>query len=468
MSGPSPTECAEFYRLRDQRSAQYLDTPLVDLRPVLVHIAQDAARSGAGQLLLLALVNQLARVHRRIQVVVSDAATPLAVRTPIAGSDLGDCVRRTLYAINPCGEFAVTATPIEEPDARSPIRIGIGAVDEVGYNWYLGVDRAIAIVARRPTAVIDTMSSMRGAALAACLGAAAVLRTQLGRPFRERRVSAWNFAEDERADAGPDTLLPVDVGRVLMVGAGAVGAALAYWLHVFGVDAREWFVVEKDVVELHSTNRGLVFTPADTAWPMGPARGKAAIVANALGATAIPHWYHEWPDRPTASFDVVLALANDYGVRAQLAHVNAVVSLQATTSDQWQSQLHRHVLGRDDCIHCRTGHLSSPARDASALACASVILDEEPESRNDAALPFLSAGSGLMLAIALQRLMHGDLDASAHNRWAWDFESQHRFLVPPGACACADGCGFTLPPATRRKLNSQTRWASLDPATSTP
>src|SRR5579862_6326276 len=48
------------------------------------------------------------------------------------------------------------------------------------------------------------------------------------------------------------------------------------------------------------------------------------------------------------------------------------------------------------------------------------------ESKSDAALPFLSAASGLMLATALQRLELSNFANQDRNGWRWDFDSKHR------------------------------------------
>jgi hypothetical protein len=461
MNGTPNIDCAAFYRERDQRTTQMIGVLPSTERPIVVRIDDAAARCSAGQLLLLALLNQLARVHRRIHVVLKDSAIPLALRVPFASDTLGRTIESTLTSIDPCGAFSVAPLLPASIVTGSAIQVSIGATTPDGADWYLGADRAFASLSDAPVPVVADITSMRGAALAACLGAAAVLRTQLGRPTRTRIVSAWNFLEGERGGAGPGELSPVAVGRVLMVGAGAVGSALAFWLQAMGVDSRGWVVPDADIVKVHNTNRGLLFSPADAGWPHGDGRRKCDIVAAALGdATPIPHWYDEWNERAATQYDVVMALANERSVRAQLSQLNAVVTLQATTSSAWQSQLHRHVLGHDDCVQCRTGALA-----ALPLACsAGNVSAQNDQAQNDAALPFLSAASGLLLGIALQRLMHGQLISSSHNRWAWDFDSVHDFAVRPGTCRCHVGCGYVLDPEARQMVNQRTRWAHLDRA----
>jgi len=450
--------CREFHRLRDRRTVEYTEhLGVADVSGAPVHVAIDAvaAAGAAGQLALLGLANQLARVHRRITFAVPDPGVPLVVRTPFGGAALGDALLATATAIDPCGTFRLGTRP-----EGHVISIGLGAHVGEEFDWYLGADRAIAYLSRMPVGFTPSAATLRGAALASCLGAAAVFRTQLGLAVVPRTLSAWNYAEGARAAPGPDTLEPLDVGRVLVVGAGAVGAGLAYWLHAFGV-AGDWTVVDKDAVELHNTNRGLVFSAAHADWPhLRPdeAARKAQVVATVIpGARAFVGWYDDC-GAVKEKYDVILGLANDRNVRHLIAARNATVTLHATTGANWLSQLHRHIAGRDDCIWCRAGEVQTPL-----LGCSSGKVEQPDGTSSDAALPFLSAASGLMLATALQRLQHGELEVGARNDWRWDFDSPFR-MASSGARLCRDDCRRVHAAHLRQQINEGTRWVALDGA----
>jgi molybdopterin/thiamine biosynthesis adenylyltransferase len=300
---------------------------------------------------------------------------------------------------------------------------------------------------------------MRGAALASCLGASAVFRAHLGRETSPRVLSAWNYAEFDDAALGPEDIPILDVGRLLMVGAGAVGAATAYWARALGADASLWTIVDGDIVKLHNTNRSMVYTARDAGWPdQRPTKKAERLSAAFPRSTPVSEWYHLREDLHEGDYDVILALANDYDVREMLAHRNAPITLQATTGNNWTSQLHRHILGVDDCVSCRTGEIHTPQ-----FGCSTVSVGQADRPSNDAALPFLSAASGLMLVTALQRLQLGALDDGA-NRWSWDFESSYRMTATPGVCRCRDNCSSLWPAAARRTHNIKSRWAALDVA----
>jgi len=156
-------------------------------------------------------------------------------------------------------------------------------------------------------------------------------------------------------------------------------------------------------------------------------------------------------------FDVVLCLANEFNVREELAFRNFGVLLHATTGTNWLSQLHRHIPGRDDCIFCRVGEIK-----AARFSCSTVSVDTDQKSGSgDAALPFLSAASGLMLATLLQRLSSGELTSDDCNDWRWDFASNYA-MARYAQRACSESCTRVSPNEIRRQLHVNGRWKSLE------
>jgi len=451
-SGPFASDCAEFYRLRNQRTETYIERAWMPTRTVRVAIDAESAESEVGQHLLLSLVNILARAHRRIIVTMPTGAIPLRTFSLVSAPTLREATLATANAIDPCGQF-------DDAVDGGDITIGIGSNAEMGLDWYLGANRAVGRLDVKPmTLNTNTRASLRGAGVAAVLGAAAVFKAELGLSIVPRTLSAWNYREAEAAAYGPDSLEPLNVGRVLLVGAGAVAAGLVYWLRSWGVEG-EWVVADRDVVKLHNTNRGMLFLPSHAGWPAGVEQSKASLLATLLpAAQSVRNWYHSLEtELRDSSFDVVLALANDHGVRRQLAERNSIVLLHATTGNNWLSQLHRHIAGHDDCIDCRL-----PTDTPIEFACSTAPISSAAEERVDAALPFLSAASGLMLATALQRLQLGVLADVPQNNWRWDFLSDYAMAATPARSRCRDSCRSWYSPKIRAMRNQGTRWAHLD------
>jgi hypothetical protein len=241
-----------------------------------------------------------------------------------------------------------------------------------------------------------------------------------------------------------------------MVGAGAVGSSLAYWLNLFGVAGR-WTVVDRDIVKIHNLNRSMLFEAADAGWPESEPRAKADVVSKFLPSShSVISWYDEYANSSNEDFDVILGLANERNVRHFLACRNFPIILHATTGRNWLSQLNRHIAGVDDCIYCRVGEIASPV-----FGCSTGQSGATNKSESDAALPFLSAASGLMLATLLQRLQAGEISTLQTNDWRWDFESAYR-MCSEGKRACVDSCTRVSPIEIRQKLHPEGLWKHLE------
>lgn len=365
--------------------------------PVIVEVP-DAAHSPAGHTLVCALINLLARAHQRL-VLVGNLDEPLLCRDVFGYGTLIGATAGLAAEINPFAHVDVVER-LPRSAAITSISVGPGAS-----ALQLGCQGWQALTGRQAR-IVDGESEPWGALLAACLGAWAAFQRLIGeRPALADRYSLWEYGRYGKD--GPSALGPLNVGTVLQVGVGGVGAALDYWLALVGVGGA-WTLVDGDQVEVSNLNRQLLFTAADAGYG-GVAQNKAVRAAALLPApaTASPRWYGEDHDIVAGAYDVVLALANERGVRGALQDRRAPILLHATTSASSQAQLHRHIPGLDDCIRCRL------PGDAPRLSCSEVRIDARDES--DSALPFLSGTAGLLLASSLARLTVGVISDSGRN-----------------------------------------------------
>jgi hypothetical protein len=403
--------CEAFYRERDRRTISYGASEDVLGVPVGIAIGRAAARTRAGQIAVLALVNMVARIHRRLRILVPPVA--LQVAPLFGGADLADAVQRSIAAIDPCNqtEYLPHLTGTDLPS------VAIG--DVAGATAYVGCEGMLAEVGHDPRRVADAGGVAYGAGLAACIGAAALLHLAAGHGVGERRLSLWNVADGDAAEVGSARDRPINVGTVLMLGAGAVGSAACYWLREIGVEGA-WTVVDGDQFELHNINRTLGATAADAGWPGGDNADKAGAAARLIAAVPFPGWYDEWleiHDREPAP-NLVIPLANGRAVRRAVAARDDALVVHATTGDGWTAELHRHLRGRDDCISCRI-----PEQEQSAFMCATGDLAGTDGTSTDAALPFLSAAAGLLLVRFLDAMSPGEDEpfSGDRNHWAISF-----------------------------------------------
>lgn len=451
----SPEDQARaFYAARDRRTLQYGATEAALSRPISLSIEAELAGTPSGRVALLALVDMLFRVHRNIRLDLPETNTT-------AGDQLEKLAFAAADAIDPFqdprrepinGELRLHLTPNPETSDADVVGAWSGGRGEV----HIGGARP----GGPASAPHGDDGDLLGAATAVCLAAAATFAlVHDGEPS----PAAINLlTRSSGADATEDTAVgPVDVGNVDVIGGGAVGHALTYWANVFGVAGR-WEVIDGDDAEIHNTNRCMGMTVADAGWPDGVRAGqpstKAVSAARNSGAVPTPFWYHDLPvGRPRP--DLVLVLANEYGIRETMAQSGEPLLLHATTSPNWTAELHRHVPGRDDCPACRI-----PSKTRATFLCSEGPTNPVDPDSGDAALPFLSAMAGLMLCTALLDLGSGRrvLDGRA-NHWLVHLELP---AGPPIQTAIHRGsaCRHHLAQGVRRAIQDEhpRRWDSVD------
>ena len=181
MTTAPNTERDRFYQLRDARTVAYLERnePPV-LAPVAVHADDDACATQAGQLALLTLVNQLMRFHRVVRVFTSNPDVALLTPPVRGGVTLRDELVNLAAAIDPYSQFDLHTRLETYPAAVS---IGLGKNCRANLDWYLGCDRSVGELGNSPSSLGQGSSSdLRGAGVAAVLGAAAAMKGVLGMP----------------------------------------------------------------------------------------------------------------------------------------------------------------------------------------------------------------------------------------------------------------------------------------------
>jgi molybdopterin/thiamine biosynthesis adenylyltransferase len=440
----------DYYRIRE--SGLGFDNESRASFSVAIVLGQSACASAVGQSVALNLINILLRFINNVTIAMPADRSDLLVKFPFVHGDFAECLRAVAERCDPRATMRLVSTANFSRD-RSFRCYSIGIGPDTGAPCDLYLSASV-------TPPIENLLGqvLVGAGVAALLGAANVARTISGLEPLVIRLSGWNLASDNAAEAGPGEWVPLDVGTVRMIGAGAVGGAVAYWLHQWGVGGK-WQVIDQDVIRLKNVSKTLAFSTSEAEEVQGYSTMKVQVIERLLpNVTPIDSWYDTWDRQSIARPDIVLPLANERGVRARVASDSETVVLHATTSTQWQSIVHRHIAGRDDCIACRF-----PDRVPVKMNCSSGSLGtlESSITNRDASLPFVAGASGLMLATMLKRLQLGELASLSWNYCTWHWRTEARFRAA-GRYSCASGCGTYLPRDVRRLVNSNGRWAHLD------
>lgn len=434
----------EFDQEFNSRTLAYTRDFRSDDRPVVVAIG-DGAHNAVGHLLAASLTNMLARAHRRL-VFVGDLEREFVGRNPFGHRTLAEATVGFARAINP----HIDVVQLDAEPTSRLVSIGVGAAADLR----LGADGWCAIIGPQAE-VPDDPGSFLGAGLAAILAAASAFHMAIGHEgITEGTFSLWEGGSLSSAQ-GPQFTGPLDVGDVLQIGAGAVGAALAYWLAPFGI-VGQWVIIDGDLVEVSNLNRQMMFVAADAGYPDAEPSNKAVVVAERIGGGASPiaGWYDVEDPAQSRIFDVILPLADEGGVRPALQARAEPVLLHATTTQGWGALFHRHVAGRDDCIVCRLPRQGDPL-----FKCSTAPVSEDRTTL--ASLPFLSAAAGLLLLGGLVRLGTGQLLDSPNNLTWLDFTGANP-SVREYPFSCREDCRRRLPVARRAVVAAGTRWAHLD------
>lgn len=440
------TDRDRFYAARDLRTTEYVggDTSWVE-RPVGLAIGGPASETRAGQMAFLAQVNMAVRLHRRLVLVVPQVS--LVAQSLAPARDLREAAEATARAINPFIELSLVS-PSRFRDLPS---IAIGRVSRASPTLWMGADGCLATLSSELQPFDGSDGSLFGAAFGSCLSAAALTALATGNQIPMVQASLLNFEDGALAKpGGRDVALPIDVGDVLVVGAGAVASAFLYWIREFGQTGR-WIVVDRDQLLLHNTNRGLGTLANHTEWE-GEPQDKAPAAAGLVGAESRVAWYDEWLSTELDwKPDFVLPLANDRDVRRAIGVRGEPMLIHATTGRDWTAEFHRHVEDVDECIACRF----PDAAPNPAFACSSgQVVDIQSGRPNDAALPFLSAASGLMLARSLSMHASSELaqfDANFIQLWLGE-RGRGLGRFTRRFAPAREGCGHLLALETRRLL----------------
>ena len=395
-----PSTAEEFYARRDDRTNRCIGTREYQRTGCVVCVAPERAATAGGQTMLLAAANLLSRWCRHVTI----AVPPTVAHSSVGAGDLGELVLAQMRDADPFGDFRIVGT---ESATSSDVMLCIGGptpravsgltVFITASGWLAGLSQRQAL-----TLPHDETDNLLGAIAAACLGVAQVFKIAVGMPAELwLRGGTFDLSRLEWSDEPRPlpSLADIDVGRVLMVGAGSVGSAAAYCARIAGLRG-SIDIVDRDWVKVENFNRSPIFGRAT--FGLTKADAVAVFLAGSrLSATAVPEWWDEFVQRRgrlSFDYDVWLPLANEFGVRHAMQHNVPPLMIHASTTANWGVNHGRHVPGRDDCLADRF-----PA-DVSAgqLTCATGQV-EIANLSVDAALPFASMFAGLLIAADLVR-----------------------------------------------------------------
>lgn len=451
MSGEEfPLSCVDWYRLRDDRTTRGEPNPRLVVEPIVV--AVPAPGDTLAGVACRTFLNLVARFARDVTLVPSSRRVSYPEWEKVARGWV-----ELMTRVDPCGQFKL------RDSHECPVA-------DVGYIEADGEDVAVKALVRpfgwgaqvsqkaAPRSSTSPDPNPLGYAIASCLAAreAFIAAVNSRMPTRARRD--WEL-DPFRISPGGDPEFPTkpDLGRILVVGTGGVGANFVEFLLETGIRA-EATLVDYDVVSYTDLNRCLPFFWEDVT---GFATKVSALARACQGTSVRVHPFEGnyssfVGTQGRGDFDQVFVLANEGRVPWAIQNNLPPLTWSAATSQNWGLLVSRHIPLRDACVACLWGMHES---EAPTLACstARVRSDSEAVLRS---LPFLSPlASALLLANAIRltvdssvteaSLITGDMEPNPPRLF-------HTELIPRGDCLCR-----TVPSGVYRRFLVGSRFESL-------
>ena len=458
MNEPFPQTAAEFYARRDDR------TNRCTLRREYQHtrclVTGDARflNTRVGQTLFVTACNLLSRWCRHVELAVPGEDCHALLNLPcVREPRLYGAVLAMMTDADPFGVFAVVKTPSTNCDIQlhlgpNPVQYSPHLVCAAANGWLaeLATNGPISLELKGDNSI--------GALAAACLSGAQVFKiaTTHEPVLRDGVLNLWNLSwSEEGVNTSGDAACEGDVGSIVLIGAGSVGSAAVYSMHMAGITTQVR-VIEGDRVKVENFNRSPLFGRQT----YGANKGHALQIALANSSVGILEVHEGWWDsyvqqhgRPQG--DLWLPLANEFGVRWSVQNNYPPVMVHASTGVNWTVNFGRHIPLRDDCMMDRFPD-DAPVE---AIACATGQVQVR-DTRIDAALPFASLFAGVLIAADILRLT---IPGYPHtpNYSAVDFggtmESIHSWdRQPRSGCICTKQL-----PGLFTSVNNGSRYANL-------
>ena len=233
----------------------------------------------------------------------------------------------------------------------------------------------------------------------------------------EVRWNTWRHTLESKAASHrpqPPPNRPPTLGRVLQVGAGAVGSNIIYFLGLMGTSA-DLALIDHDVVKIENLDRSLLFGLRH-AHPRKLPKVEAAVGATECFPTLrVQPVQAKWSEYMKTTyrvghFDLAFALANEDQVWPAMASAVLPLTLQATTDEDWGVAFGAHAPGTAYCLRCRF----PPDTQLKPTICSEGPIKLESTFGHTktvhASLPFQSAAAAGLLAVEIDKVALGPIE----------------------------------------------------------
>ena len=399
-------------------------------RSVHIYIDPEYAETYAGQVAAITAVSLVGRMSKSVAVDVPKH--PVLAPLPWSGSKLDDVIMLTLKNAHPYGIYE------NRPARHEDIRLIVGPCGEglvihgSGWGAYCGTGPSPIAVSEEPNPF--------GAAFAVVVAAS---RLQLIRDVNSVdpvSIDTYLWQKGLPSRGTPIVKPDFGLGELWCIGVGSVGSCALFFL-ALATQSFEAILVDPDIVKVENVTRSAMFTWRDAL----ATRDKAEVASRWLVTSGVDRaepqvsWLNDvperWRRRNLGKPDVLISAANERNVRHEIEAALPPLQVYATTGQNWQATMFRHIPLRGACSLCVPGDTTPQV----PMPCATGSPDpsETNEDADDLALPFLSYAAGIMTAAEISKLA---LTGEVATRNRVFFEPRARELVRSVSLRQDQGC----------------------------
>lgn len=415
---------------RNSRTLQYTGRVLDASICVAISGDRDFLESSPGQQALITAVNLIARMTSSMSVNVP----PITNRLPQIAP--GDTIDKAM------SDFARAVNPSIRLDQNGQHqtyifhlgRSGKG-MNVIGGQWTGAFGSALPNVES-----IDSTVGF-GACAAVCGAVAHMFSTDFGMPSTAISIDLFRRQITTSGDPTDSCgVEPVNLGNLWLVGCGSIGSSALFFLGMNPAEA-DVRLIDGDTVKNHNLDRAGCFLAQDLGKNKVDACERFIRTCPNITTVKDPTYLHKstlWRNRLPQDVDLIIAAANEYGVRSRIESSFPPVQIYATTGSYWQASVWCHIPNKTGCSCC-----AFPLGDTqSNLQCAvgnpKLVQDKPSDApQNDASLPFLSFFGGLLVAAEIYRLAAGDIPPPRYDLWTANSLEMYTLNVPEvSTCMC--------------------------------
>ena len=443
----------EYERRLLERERRYPDwKPLPDDRPLHIQVDPAYGATYAGQVAAITAASLLGRMSKAVNVdMVRQAVVP-----PLSwmGAELDEVVMRTLRAADPYGRYE--QRPAQDKDLRlvvGPTGDGL-VVHGCGWGAYCGTEPS-------PIPQSEELNPF-GAAFAVIAASSRLRHDTRTATIEPVLVDTFSWSPGIPSPGAPEVSPDFSLGELWCVGVGSVGSCVLYFLSL-ATSAFHAVLVDADPVEIENVRRSALFSSQDAL----NEEYKVEVASRWLGKAGVKEvesyvaWLDEIPDRwrkrQLGTPDILISAANERNVRSQIESAFPPLQVYATTGQNWQATLFRHIPLSDSCSLCVPGG-ETQRLPAPCATAPSTSVDGDGEE-DDVALPFLSYAAGIMTAAEIAKLAIAG-EVGTRNRVF--FEPRTKNLIRAVGLSRRQGCVCQLRDSTVHEMAIQgSRFATL-------